>query len=301
MNKKQVLVIGGNGYVGSRLYEHLLSVGYDVDNIDLFWFGKVYDETWEIDFKHLTTEQLSKYSHIVLLAGHSAVNMCINNLYSTVNNNVVNLIGLLDKVSTEQTVIYASTAAVYGSNKERATENSILQPALNFYDYTKISAEEIIRLNPTKKVVSLRFGSIGGFSKNMRGENLMNSLTIRSVRKEPMIISNPNAMRAVLGMTDVCRAIEQVIANDIKKKIYNLVSINNSIINFAEQIQELSGSELTINDSFPTDYSFHCSAELFTQDYNFKFNDTVETIYNEIVDRIDEIQYNIKRTVVSYV
>jgi nucleoside-diphosphate-sugar epimerase len=301
MTNKNVLVLGGNGYVGSRLYDYLLDKGYNVDNVDLCWFGQVYPETWVIDFKYLTKEQLSKYSHIVLLAGHSAVNMCTNNLNSTFSNNVMNLVGLLDKISADQVVVYASTAAVYGSNPERTTEASGLRPALNFYDYTKITAEEIIRLNPTKKIVSLRFGSIGGFSKNMRGENLMNSLTIRSTTTEPMIISTPNAMRAVLGMSDVCRAIETVIANDIKKRVYNLVSVNDSILNFANGIQQLSGAELVINDSFPTDYSFHCSAELFTQDYNFTFNDTVETIYREIANQIDEIQYNIKRTVVLYV
>jgi nucleoside-diphosphate-sugar epimerase len=109
-------------------------------------------------------------------------------------------------------------------------------------------------------------------------------------------------MRSVLGITDVCRAIEVIIANNItENKIYNITSINDSIMNFAKKVQALSGADLVVNDSFKTDYSFHCSPQLFEKDYEFKFQDTVESIYNELIENYNKIQFNIDRKVISYV
>lgn len=35
----RILVAGGAGYIGSALIPKLLERGYDVDVVDLFWFG----------------------------------------------------------------------------------------------------------------------------------------------------------------------------------------------------------------------------------------------------------------------
>ena len=49
---KKILIIGGNGYIGSKLYEHLLNLNYDVTNIDLGWFGKYTQKQFSKIIKH---------------------------------------------------------------------------------------------------------------------------------------------------------------------------------------------------------------------------------------------------------
>jgi UDP-glucose 4-epimerase len=298
---KKILIIGGNGYIGSRLYEYLLDLDYDVTNIDLGWFGNIHQKTIIQDYKTLTKEELEKYTHIILLAGHSSVSMCVNNLTSCFKNNVYNFVKLIDKINENQTLIYSSTCAVYGNNPKFVTEEDPIKSALNFYDYTKIARENIADLYPNKKLVGLRFGSVSGFSKNFRSENLLNALTLSSSKNGSITISNGEAYRSILGMNDTCRAIETLIKQDnIKNKKYNLSSFSDKIIDFGLAIKNLTNSELTVNDSFQTDYSFNCSSELFSNDYNFKFQDTVESIYNDIESNIENIVTNHKRTKIIY-
>lgn len=302
MKRKKVLILGGNGYIGSRLYEHLLELGYAVDNVDLCWFGQLYKETIVVDYKHLQKEFINNYTHVILLAAHSSVAMCNNNLLSAVNNNVVNFIDILNKITTDQCLIYASTCAIYGKNAELVDETAFIGNALNNYDYSKITRENAAKLYKDKNVVCLRLGSVSGFSKNMRKENLINSLTITHLQKKPLVISNGDAMRSVLGMTDLCRAIETIVASDQQtNKIYNITSENDSIINFGKKIQSLSGAELIVNDTFKTDYSFQCSTNLFEKDYNFKFMDTAESIFTELVENYEKIKFNVDRGAILYV
>lgn len=297
---KKILLIGGNGYIGSRLYDYLLELNYNVDNIDLCWFGKIYPETIVKDYKDLTKEELGKYSHIVLLAAHSSVSMCVDNLSSCFKNNVTNFIDLVNKLDN-QILIYASTCAIYGKSKELVTEDEPIKPALNFYDYSMATRETIANLHPEKKLIGLRFGSVGGFSKSLRNENLVNSLTLASKNKS-LTIANGEAMRSVLGISDVCRAIERIISNgDIKNRIYNVTSVNDKIIGFGNKIKSITNSELIINESaFKTDYSFSCSSELFKNDYNFEFKDNVESLYNDIITNYDKIIFNSKRGKIIY-
>ena len=298
---KKILIIGGNGYIGSRLYEYLLDLDYDVTNIDLGWFGNIHQKTIIQDYKTLTKEELEKYTHIILLAGHSSVSMCVNNLTSCFKNNVYNFVELIEKINENQTLIYSSTCAVYGNNPKFVTEEDPIKSALNFYDYTKIARENIADLYPNKKLVGLRFGSVSGFSKNFRSENLLNALTLSSSKNGSITISNGEAYRSILGMNDTCRAIETLIKQDnIKNKKYNLSSFSDKIIDFGLAIKNLTNSELTVNDSFQTDYSFNCSSELFSNDYNFKFQDTIESIYNDIESNIGNIITNHKRTKIIY-
>jgi hypothetical protein len=103
-------------------------------------------------------------------------------------------------------------------------------------------------------------------------------------------------------MTDLCKAIDVVVKSDIcGNRIYNLSSVNNTIIGFGEEIQKLTNSELVVNNTFQTKYSFRSSSQLFSNDFNFKFNDSIESIFNEIKNNIDQIKFKVERNKINYV
>jgi nucleoside-diphosphate-sugar epimerase len=292
--EKRILILGGNGYVGCRLYEHFLSKGYFVENVDICWFDRIYEETIKCNYDDLDPEYIRSFSHVILLAGHSSVSMC-QNLSACFENNVSNYIRLIEKLHDKQVLLFASTAAVYGSNSAFVDESFPLSEAINFYDYTMLCKESAMKLYPNKNIVAMRFGSVGGFSKNFRKENLMNSISLSAHNEGKIVISNPDRYRSVLGITDLCRAIETLVERGSKRRIYNLTSLNAKILDFGKTLQQITGCDLEINDTFKTEYSFNCSSDLFQKDYGFSFNDTIESMYLEISQNSNNILVNEKR------
>ena len=68
----KILVVGGAGYIGSVLLPQLLERGYDVDVIDLFWFGN-----------HLPKEIRAINKDIFDLRSINVTSACIKQLSSS--------------------------------------------------------------------------------------------------------------------------------------------------------------------------------------------------------------------------
>ena len=99
---KKILLIGGNGYIGSFLSLNLKDK-YDIKIVDLNWFN---DSDDEYDFKNLTDSYVKEFDAVLLLAGHSSVKMCDTDMLSSFNNNVDNFIKLISKLNKSQKFIY---------------------------------------------------------------------------------------------------------------------------------------------------------------------------------------------------
>lgn len=295
----KILLIGGNGYIGCRLYQYLQTRGYQVDNVDLCLFGKVFSETIVCDYKYIPKSKLREYSHIILLAGHSCPSTVGTSLIPVYKNNVRNFITLIEKLSHNQELIYASTAAIYGNSNELKFESDKLDNPVDYYTWTKQCIEQIASLYPIKST-GLRFGTVGGFSANFRSENLLNSMSVSAFNHKEITVSNPNLYRSVLGISDLCIAIDRILVQGIKKPIYNLVSETDTIFGFGYILSKFTNSRLIENDSMKTGYSFNCSSRQFENDYNFKFCDTIETIYKDITENLHNIEINEKRSIIHY-
>ena len=70
----KLLVAGGAGYLGSVLIPRLLDRGYEVDVVELFWFGNSLPDQVGIlnkDIFTLTVQDLRRYDQVIFLAGLS--------------------------------------------------------------------------------------------------------------------------------------------------------------------------------------------------------------------------------------
>lgn len=175
---KNILIIGGNGYIGSRLRQ-VLNNRYTVASVDCCWHN--YDTaSIRTDYNKLTAEQLAQYSAVILLAGHGSVASCNGPIQSPWLNNVTNFTNLLAKISKETILIYASSASVYGNSKpgEYHVETTKQFIPVNNYDITKytLDLEAQLAINQGYKIIGLRFGTVNGWAPNLRTDVMINAM-----------------------------------------------------------------------------------------------------------------------------
>lgn len=283
---EKVIIIGGCGYIGSALYSHLVSKKYAVDTVDLEWYGN-YSNPNNIrkDYIKLTRDFLSQYDVVILLAGYSSVAMC-SNMKKAFKNNVFNFIHLLNSLKNQK-FIYASSSTVYGSlNVMYATEEYDRYLPTNYYDLSKKEIDYYAQLSDVN-FFGLRFGTVNGYSPNLRTDLMINKMYAVAKKEKKLKVFNPSLKRPILGINDLCRAVETIIKKNGKKGIYNVASFNTSVEEIATQVSKnLKVKMEIVNGPLPL-YDFTISSDKFRNEFGFKFRDTIATIVETLkINRI---------------
>ena len=292
----KILLIGSNGYIGSRLYLETKH-RYDISKVDIGWF----DGCESIDMKNIG--DISMYDCIILLAGHSSVKMCDNDMESSYYNNVDNFIKLLSKINKGQKLIYASSSSVYGNTGDDIVDetHSNFEPN-NYYDLTKKIIDMYAELSDVE-YYGLRFGTVNGYSPIFRNDIMINAMTFNALKDGNINLYIKDIKRPILGIKDLVRAICSIIDNGSfdKRGLYNLCSFNSTPEKIAYKISEklqIDVKELEINDISKItnvklqvkSYNFAINCDKFVTNFNFKFNETIDTIVDEIVDNFDTMK-----------
>jgi GlcNAc-P-P-Und epimerase len=140
---KKYLVIGGSGFVGTRLIDLL---GSDkCDNLDKKESPFFQNITEIEDIRNLSSNSFKKiYSYLVLLAAEHKDNVSPISLYYDVNvQGTQKVLDKMDKYGIKN-LIFTSSVAVYGLNKLNPNENHPEDP-FNHYGKSKWEAEKIIK------------------------------------------------------------------------------------------------------------------------------------------------------------
>ena len=297
----KVLIIGGNGYIGTRLHEYLsIDDVEDIDLIDTCWFGKVIEDTIVADYKTMSKEFYSEYDTIILLAGHSSVKMSEAGSNSCFNNNVKNFIELLDKLTTQK-FIYASSSSVYGSVGGRTVNEKYygFEP-YNQYDISKHTAD-LYAVKSDVEYYGLRFGTANGYSPVLRTDVMINAMVNSALRDGEIKLFIKDTMRPILGLNDLCGAVETIIDNDTDERgLYNLASFNKTAEQIAYEVSSVVGVPVVEYEADPTNiintkiqtktYNFSISTLKFRKTFKFKFKETVESITQGLIDNWDSMK-----------
>jgi len=285
----KILLIGGNGYIGSRLQQSL-----DVDIVDTNWFN---DEGSGEDFKDLTSKHYDDYDTVILLAGHSSVKMSEGNLNSCFNNNVRNFIDLIEKLDGQR-LIYASSSSVYGSvGGKTVNEKYYGFEPYNQYDISKHTADLYVQKSNVE-YYGLRFGTVNGCSPILRTDVMINAMVNSALRDGHIKLYIKDTMRPILGINDLCRAVTSIVESDEDKRgLYNLASFNKTAEQIAYEVADVMGVEVKEYEADPTQvknvksqtkaYNFSISTLKFRKEFKFKFQDTVESLTTDLKENWD--------------
>src|SRR5690349_21131171 len=214
----RLLIAGGAGYVGSVLIPRLIERGYKVDVVDLFWFGNHLPRQVSVlnkDIFHLTAEDLGPYDQVIFLAGLSNDPMAE---YSPAKNFVFNAaapayLGYIAKIAKVKRYIYACSCSVYGYTENELFDET--RPVSSSYPYgiSKLQGEQAVTqlITDDFSVISLRKGTISGYSPRMRLDLIINTMFKAAIKDNVITVNNPSIWRPILSITDAATAYIRAI------------------------------------------------------------------------------------------
>ncbi len=217
---KNVLVIGGAGYIGSALLPKLLDRGYQVRLLDCFLYGQdpikpfMQHPNLEIhrgDFRNVDTvvaamRDMNSVVHLGAIVGDPA---CALDEELTIQINLIatRMIAQVAKGNGISRFVFASSCSVYGASDELLNERSTLNP-VSLYARSKIASENVLttfrgdRFEP----VILRFGTIYGLSGRTRFDLVVNLLTAKALMERVVTVFGRDQWRPFLHVHDASRA-----------------------------------------------------------------------------------------------
>lgn len=272
MMHNSMLIIGGEGYIGSYL-----TLKFD----GAYNFGNR-----NTDYNTLTKDEIQRFEYIVLLAGHSSVQSCDGPLISPWLNNVVNFKWLINNTLPEQKIIYASSSSVYGNKHTGVSEeDNISLDYINNYDLTKSTLDlyALQQINFGRQIIGLRFGTVNGGSPVIRRDLMINSMVYSALEKNQILVTNKHVRRPILYLNDLYRAVLAITSSKFKPGLYNLASFNSTVSEISKQVSLQTGVQVTDQGDREGVYDFAISTKKFIKAYDFNFEGSIEDVVSSVI------------------
>ena len=194
MKKKNILVTGGSGYIGSHVCVELLNNDYEVKVIDnlINSSEESLKRVEKITGKKVTFKKVdlrdehdladifdgTDFDAVIHLAGLKAVGESVEKPLLYYENNIVGSINLFDQMKRHgiDKIVFSSSACVYGEpDKVPITENFPIKPT-NPYGQTKATIEQILKDisisdNKFSAVILRYFNPVGAHKSGLIGED----------------------------------------------------------------------------------------------------------------------------------
>ena len=270
----RIAVTGAAGYAGSYIRQELLAEFKYVESIDIL-NGQ--------DFNDINP---NKYDVVIHFAAISDNSSCELNSVGAVENNILKLYDLLEKLDKSTLFIFASTAAVYGSSQHENLEQEMLHSGISTYTQTKIVGERfcVSNIAKGKNIVILRLGTLFGVSPNMQHRTVVNGMTKTAFTTGEISCVNKMNKRALLSLKDLLTAVRKIINNPIPG-IYNLCSDNMSMEDVALLIQRKIKCRIKFSETVDqfSSFSFQISNSKFREIYGEFRDHPIDLACEEIV------------------
>ena len=242
----RILVAGGAGYIGSVLCPRLVERGYDVEVVDLLWFGNHLPPDIPIrrqDVLDITGEQLEGFDAVVFLAGVSNDPMAD---YSPSRNFVLNAaapayLAYMSKRVGVPRFVYGGSCSVYGYAADRLYDED--SPTISNYPYgiSKLQGEfaALALQDESFSVIALRKGTVCGYSPRMRLDLVMNAMYRTAMQEGRIVVNNPAIWRPVLSVSDAAAAyIRALECEPGVSGVFNVAGGNYTIGEIADSMRD---------------------------------------------------------------
>lgn len=254
IEKANILVIGGAGYIGSVLTRKLLSKGYNVRVLDKLIYGNgasvnslIEEKSFSFLYGDFGNEEtlekaLENVTDVVLLAALVGDPVCKKYPEQARKVNVEYPIKLIEKINGRKMskFIFTSTCSNYGLRKDDspATEESELNPQ-SLYAETKIETEKYILNNLDRFDFSptiLRLSTAFGVSARMRFDLTISEFTKELATGKDLIVYDENTWRPYCNVADISEAIIKVLESPEQRVFGQVFNVGSNQNNYTKKM-----------------------------------------------------------------
>lgn len=310
----KILVVGGAGYLGSSLVPKLLEYGYQIDVIDLLWFGNSLPKEVFLKNKNLfdcKPEDFKGYDQVIFLAGLSNDPMAeFNPSLNFISNGALpSYLAYCCKEAQVKRFIYGSSCSVYGYTIDELYDENCPVTCSYPYGISKLQGERGVLQMQDKNfsVIALRKGTVCGYSPRMRFDLIVNTMYKSAIASKLITINNPSIWRPILDIRDAISGYIRAIQADLKiNGVFNIASDNYTVGQVGdlvkEKVQELTGNKIRLEIKQIPDFRNYkvCIKKAKTYlgyEPRFSVEDIIEQLHafhKEYNDFEDEKYYNIR-------
>ena len=306
LEKKFILIIGGNGFLGQAILNKFDLKKYSISILDPSLNKKsLKNEKVKHFFKFSTLDKKAmskalkaeKWDYIIHLAayggtGNGLLKAANEDFNQAVNINVTGFANLLDNLKYKNIkIIWASSTVVFGEESlysgKTVKENSNLKPSTN-YGLTKLIAEQVANYyiqNYRMSITGIRYPIIIGPGLNYRGvaAGISDMALATMQRNTKILIEMPSTPLDIIYIKDAADIVIKMIKTNSKlKNIYNCPSLRTSALKLANEFKKnYKNNNLEINiNGIGATYPI-MNWQRLKKDINFKINYTVKQLIED--------------------
>ena len=299
---KNILVIGGLGYVGAQLVPKLLENDYKVTIFDLGIYSFDFTQNPNLKVVKGDVRDIKKLERVI--DGQEAIIhlACISNDPSVDLNPAlgksINFDCFLPLISAAKKrgvkrFIYASSASVYGvKDLSNVTEKASLDPITDYAKF-KAQCEDVLFSNTSNDFIgcAVRPATVCGYSPRQRLDLTVNILTNFAFHKRRIKIFGGTQLRPNIHMSDMVDSYILLLKSNtdkIKDQVFNVGFENHSVESIALIVKTIVGDDVAL-DYYKSDdiRSYHINSDKILKSLSFKPKKNINLAVKDLISAFE--------------
>jgi nucleoside-diphosphate-sugar epimerase len=296
---KNILVIGGGGYVGTALVDQLIEKKYNVTVYDLFIYGNYLIKNKNLNIIRGDIRDLNKLKKIVKSFNSIIHLACISNdpsfdldpdLGKSINFDPFEELIKISKDNGVTRFIYASSSSVYGVKSDRnVVENFSLEPLTDYSKYKAMCEDILLKYNSKNfNCTILRPATVCGYSRRQRLDLIVNVLTNHGYNKKIIKIFGGKQLRPNINIFDMCNSYIHILnqpADKINGEIFNVGFENYTVTQLSYLVKKFLPFNVYIEKIKTNDNrSYHISSKKIKNKIGFESKKNIKDAINDLVN-----------------